>query len=139
MKQALAPFNGPDPPFLPANRNSKAQTIKLQDENLDSATCRRADGTSMCGRLSNTFTDLKSHLKILNFPHKRIFYDASMNKVTLETQSNEPIGLHKVLITAYQPSFKDDALKTAEIAYFVHPAPENFLQNAKKLKPPETG
>jgi hypothetical protein len=45
LKQALAPFNGPDPPFLPAYRNSKAQNIKLQDEIPDSTACRRADGT----------------------------------------------------------------------------------------------
>ena len=31
LKQALALFNGPDSPFLPAYRGSKAQTINLPD------------------------------------------------------------------------------------------------------------
>jgi hypothetical protein len=45
LKQALAQLNGPDPPFLPAYRGSKAQIIKLPDQIPDSAACRRADGT----------------------------------------------------------------------------------------------
>ena len=45
LKQALASFNGPDPPFLPAYRNSKAQTINFPDQISDSAAYRRADGT----------------------------------------------------------------------------------------------
>ena len=36
------------------------------------------------------------------------------------------------------PSFKD-VFETAEIAYFVHPAPEELPQNAEKPEPPETG
>ncbi len=83
LEQALASFKRPDPPFLYAYRGGKAQIINLPDQILDSAACRRADGTSMCGRLSYTFTDLESRLKISNFPHKGIFWDASMNKVTL--------------------------------------------------------
>jgi hypothetical protein len=79
LKQALAPFNGPDPLFLPAYRGSMAQTIKLPDQIPESAACTRADGTSMCERISYTFTDLESRLEIINFPHKGIFLDASMN------------------------------------------------------------
>jgi hypothetical protein len=36
------------------------------------------------------------------------------------------------------PSLKD-VLETAEIAYFVKPAPEKFLQNGEKTEPPDTG
>ena len=79
LKQTLTSFKGPDPPFLPAYCGSKAQTIKFPDQIPDSAACRRAEGTSMCGRLSYTFTDLESCLEIPNFPYKGIFWDASMN------------------------------------------------------------
>ncbi len=126
LKQALAPFNGPDPPFLPAYCGSKAQTIKLPDQIPDSAACRHADGTSMCGRLLYTFTDLESRLEITNFPHKGIVWDASIYQVTLQPQKTDPIGLHKFLVTASLPSFKD-VLETAEIACFVHTKSEYLL------------
>jgi hypothetical protein len=75
LRQALALFNRQSP-FLSAYRGSKAQTIKLPNQIPDSAACRSADGTSMCGRLLYTFTDLESRLEITNFPHKGIFWDA---------------------------------------------------------------
>ena len=122
VKQALAPFNGPNPPFLPAFRDGKAQTIKLPDQVSDKETCRRADGTSVCGRLSYTFTDLESRLEFATFPHKGLFWDALLNQMTLQPTSTDSTGLHKVLVTAYLLSFKD-VVETAEIAYVVHPAP----------------
>ena len=77
-------------------------------------------------------------MEITTFSHKGIFWDASLNKVTLNPQSTDPIGLHKVLVTAYLLSFKD-VLETAEIAYFVHPAPDQKLQNEEQPEPPDTG
>jgi hypothetical protein len=46
--------------------------------------------------------------------------------------------MHKVLATAYLPSFKD-VLVTAEIAYFVHPTPDDLPPNEEKPEPPEMG
>jgi hypothetical protein len=137
VKKALAPFNGPEPPFLPAYRDGKAQTIKLLDQASDGVNCRRADGTSACGRLSYSFSDLESRLEFITFPHKGIFWDASLNQLTLQPQSTDPTGLHKVLVTAYLLSFKD-VLEKAEIAYVVHPAPEELLQNGEKPKLQDT-
>ena len=48
VKQALAPFNGPDPPFLAAYRGGKAQIINLADQISDVGACRLADGNLMC-------------------------------------------------------------------------------------------
>ena len=62
-------------------------------------------------------------MEITDFPHLGLTWDASTNQLTLQPQNIDPLGLHKVLITAYLPSFKD-LLETAEIAYFVHSAPE---------------
>ena len=126
VKPALAPLTGPEPPFVPAYRDGKAQTIKLPDQASDRVTCKRADSTSACGRLSYSFTDLESRLEFITFPHKGLFWDASLNQLTLQPQSTDPTGLHKVLVTAYLLSFKD-VLETTEIAYFVHPAPEELL------------
>ena len=53
--------------------------------------------------------------QIINFPHKGIYWDASLNQITLQPQSTDPIGLHKVLVTGYLLSFKN-VLETAEIA-----------------------
>ncbi len=53
-----------------------------------------------------------------------------MNQVTIKPQKTDPIGLHKFLVTAYLPSFKD-VLETAEIAYFVHPKSEYALKCRK--------
>ena len=100
----------------------------MQDQVSVGAACRRADGKSACGQLSFSFTDLESPLEFITFPHKGIFWDASLNKVTLNPQSTDPIGLHKVLVTVYLLSFKD-VLQTAEIAFVVHPATEDLLQN----------
>jgi hypothetical protein len=124
VKHALAILNGPEPPFVPAYRDGKAQTIKLPDQAYDGVTCRRAQGVSACGRLSYSFTDLESWLELITFPHKGLFWDASLNQLTLQPQSTDPTGLHKVLVTAYLLSFKD-VLETAEIAYVVNPAPED--------------
>ena len=99
IKQALAPFNGPDPPFEPAYRDGKAQTIKLPDQISDGVTCRRADGTSACGRLSYTFTDLESRVELITFPHKGILWDASLNQITLQPKISDPTGPHKILVT----------------------------------------
>ena len=74
----------------------------------------------------------------MTFPHKGIFWDASENQVTLQPQSTDPTGLHKVLITANLFSFKD-VLETAEIAYVVHLAPQNLLQNEEQPEPSDTG
>ncbi len=136
VKQALAPFNGPEPPFVPAYCDGNAQTIKLPDQVSDGLTCKRTDGTSACGRLSYSFTDLESRLEIINFPHKGIYWDASLNQVTLQPQNTDLTGLHKVLVTAFLLSFKD-VLETAEIAYVVHPAPEDLLKNEEQHKQPE--
>ena len=48
VKDALALFNGSDPPFLPAYRGGKAQIITLPEKITDIAACRHADGTSVC-------------------------------------------------------------------------------------------
>ena len=138
VKQALAPFNGPNQAFVPAYRAGKAQTIKLPDQVSDEVTCRRADGTSVCGRLSYKLTDLESRLELITFPHKGLFWDASLNQMTLKPNITDPTGIHKVLVTAYLLSFKD-VLETAEIAYVVQPAPEEFLKNAQKAEPLDTG
>ena len=74
----------------------------------------------------------------MTFPHKGIFWDASENQVTLQPQSTDPAGLHKVLVTAYLLRFKD-VLETAEIAYVLHPAPQDLLQNTEQPEPPDTG
>ena len=124
VKQALAPFNRPEPPFLPAYRGGKAQIITLPDQITDSAACRHADSTSVCGRPSYKFTDPESHLEITTFPHKGIIWDASISQVILHPQSTDPTGPHKVLITAYLPRFKE-VLETAEIVYFVHAEPKH--------------
>ena len=50
VKQTLALFNRPNPPFLPAYRGGKAKIITLPDHITESAACRRIDGTSMCVR-----------------------------------------------------------------------------------------
>jgi len=84
VKEALALFNGSEPPFLPAYRGGKAQIITLPDQITDSAACRHADGTSMCGRLSYKFTDPELRLEITSFPHRGIIWDASINQVTLD-------------------------------------------------------
>ncbi len=49
-----------------------------------------------------------------------------MNQVTLQPQKTDPTGLHKVLVTAYLPSFKN-VLETAEMAYLLHPESEYLL------------
>ena len=67
-------------------------------------------------------------MELINFPQKGIYWDASQNQVTLQPQSTDPTGLHKVLITAFLLSFKD-VVETAEIAYVVHPAPEDLQKN----------
>jgi hypothetical protein len=54
-----------------------------------------------------------------------------MNQLTLQPQKTDPTGLHKVLLTVYLLSFKD-VLEKAEIAYVVHPEPEELLQNREK-------
>ncbi len=105
VKQALALFYGPNPPFVPAYRDGKAQTIKLPDQVSDEVTCRRADGTSACERLSYKFTDLESRLELKTFPQKGIFWDESLNQITLQPLSTDPTGVHKVLVTAYMHSF----------------------------------
>jgi hypothetical protein len=76
------------------------------------------------------FTDLESRLELTNFPHKGIFWDASLNQITLQPLITDPIGLHKVLITTYLLSLKN-VLETAEISYVVHTSPEDLLQNVK--------
>jgi hypothetical protein len=78
----------------------------------------------MCGRTLYKFTDLESGLEITAFPHKGIIWDASTNQVTLQPQKTDPTGLHKFLITAFLPSFKD-VIETAEIAYLVHPVSDH--------------
>jgi hypothetical protein len=126
-KKALALFNGPESPII-LYRSGMAEIITLPDQLSDSAACRRADGTSMCGRLTYTFTDLELSLEIKTFPHKGIFWDTSMNQLILHPQSTDPTGLHKVMVTAYLPSSKD-VLETAEIAYFVHLVPQDLPPN----------
>ena len=69
VKQTLAPFKGPDPPFLPAFLGGKAQIITLPDQNSDSVACRLADGTLMCGRITFKFTDPEKNIEITTFPH----------------------------------------------------------------------
>jgi hypothetical protein len=66
-----------------------------------------------------------------------MFWDASLNQITLKPKGTDPTGLHKFLVIAYLLSFKD-LIETAEIAYVVHPAPEDLLQNGKKPEPPNT-
>jgi hypothetical protein len=110
----------------------------LPEQISDEVACRRADVTSVCGRLSYSFTDLESRLELKNFPHKGIFWDAILNQITLKPQSTDPVGLHKVLVTAHLPSFKD-VLETAEIAYVVHPAPGDLLPNEEQPEPQNTG
>jgi hypothetical protein len=100
----------------------------LPDQVSDEVTCRRADGTSACGKLSYSFTDLESRLELKTFPHKGFFWDVSLNQITLQPQSTDPTGVHKVLVSAYLPSFSDE-LETAEIAYVVHPATGNLPPN----------
>jgi hypothetical protein len=77
----------------------------LPDQISDGVNCRRVDGTSACGRLSYTFTDIESRVEFITFPHKGIFWDASLNQVTLHPKSTDPTGPHKILITAYLLSF----------------------------------
>ena len=91
----------------------------MPDQVSDEVPCRRADGTSACGRLLYTFLDLESRLELTTFPHKGISWDASLNQITLQPLSTDHTGSHKVLVTAYLPSLKD-VLGTAEIAYVVH-------------------
>jgi hypothetical protein len=88
----LAPFNRPDPLFLPSYLDGKAQIITLLVEISDIAACRLADGTSMCGKPTYTFFDLESGLEISTFPHKGIIWDASTNQLTLYPQSGTPTG-----------------------------------------------
>ena len=83
FKKALAPSNGPDPPFFSAYRGGMAQIITLPNQISDIAACRRADGTLMCEIPLYRFTDLESHLEITAFPHKGIIWEASTNKITL--------------------------------------------------------
>ncbi len=128
FKKALAPSNGPKLPFFSAYRGGMAHIITLPNHISDSAACRRDDGTLMCEELLYKFIDLKLRLEITAFPHKGITWEASNNHITIQPKSTDPTGLHKVLITAFLPSLKD-VLETAEIAYFVHPAPEDLLQN----------
>jgi hypothetical protein len=86
----------------------------------------------------NTLTDLEFFLEITNFSHKGIFWDEKINFVNLLPQSTDPIGLRKVLITAYLPSIKY-VLETAEITYFVYPAPDHYIKNKEQPEPPDTG
>ena len=110
----------------------------MQDEIIDSAACSRTDGTSICGRLKYTLKDLESFVEITTFPHKGILWDEKINVVTFWPQSTDPIGLHKVLIAAYLPSIKD-VLETAEITYFVYPAPYHHIKNEEQPEPLDTG
>ena len=91
----------------------------------------------MCGRTLYKFTDLESSLEITDFPHKGIIWDASTNQITLQPKYTDPTGLHKVLITAFVPNFKD-VLETVEIAYLVHPESDHKRKNEEQSEP-DTG
>jgi hypothetical protein len=67
-----------------------------------------------------------------------MLWDETLNQITLQPLSTDPTGLHKVLLTAYLPSFKD-VLETAEIAYVVHPAPGDLLPNEEQHDSQNTG
>ena len=123
VKKTLAPFNGPDPPILSAYRGGEAQIITLHHQISDSVACKRDDGTSVCGRPFYKFKVPETLIEITEFPHKGLIWDASTNQITLKPQNIDPLGLHKILITSYLPSFQD-VFETAEIAYFVHSAPD---------------
>ncbi len=91
----------------------------------------------MCGRILFKFTDLESSLEITAFPHKGIIWDASTNQITLQPLNTDLTGLHKVLITAFLPIFKD-VLETAVISYLVHPAAD-LKSRKKEQSEPNTG
>ncbi len=114
LKQTLAPLNGPNPPFLPAYRTGKAQIFTLFSQNTDSAACGLADGTSKCERASFKFIDSKTLKEITTFPYKGVAWDGIKYQLTLQPQSDDPLGLHKVLVIAYLPSNKD-VLESVEV------------------------
>ena len=123
VKKTLAPFNGPDPPILSAYRGGEAQIITLINQISDSVACKRNDETSVCGRPFYKFKVPETLIEITDFPHKGLIWDASTNQITLKPQFIDPLGLHKVLIIAFLPYFKD-GLETAEISYFVKSTPD---------------
>jgi hypothetical protein len=58
----------------------------------------------MCERLQFTFIDRATLLEINNFPHKGIAWNKSTLVLTLQPQSDDPIGQHAVLLSINLPT-----------------------------------
>ena len=69
--------------------------------------CRLASGTSLCESPSFKFIDGETLQEITIFPHKGVVWDGLKLQLTLKPQSDDPLGLQKVLLTVYLPSNKD--------------------------------
>jgi hypothetical protein len=124
LKQALAPFNGPGPFYLPAYSGDNAQIITLVSQFSDSDACMLADGTSLYEQPSFKFNDGKTLIKITTFPHNGVSWNELTLQLTLHPHRDDSIGLHKILMIAYLPSLKD-VIQTVEIDYFINSAPDH--------------
>lgn len=101
MNQFLAPLSGPDPPFLPASSEGKAQTITLMRQIAISNVCKLENGTSMCGQPKFKLTDSDTLEEITTFRHEGLTWDAQKSQITLKPHSEDKLGLHKIILNAY--------------------------------------
>jgi hypothetical protein len=138
LNQALAPFKGPGLTYLPAYPGGKAQTITMSHQISDRDACRLADGNPFCELPTLELIDFKTLQKITTFTHQGLTLGKFM--LTLQPQSDDLEGPHKVLLSAFFPSLKDVS-QTVEITYFVMSASETRIQPSlpsDEARPAET-
>jgi len=96
----------------------------------DSDTCSHAG--KVCEVLELKFFETTSDLLISTFPHIGLAWDESTLELTLDPQSNDPIGQHSVLLSMNLPN---DNAHTVEIKYFIEEKEEygNHETNQPRL------
>ena len=138
LNQALAPFKGPGLTYLPAYPGGKAQTITMSRQISDRDACRLADGTPFCELPKLELIDFKTLQKITTFTHQGLTLGEFT--LTLQPQSDDLQGPHKVLLSACFPSLKDVS-QTVVISYLVMSADETHIQPSRpsdEVRPAET-
>ena len=138
LDQALAPFKVQGLTYLPAYPGGKAQTITMSPQISDRNACRLAVVTRFCELPKLELIDFKTLQKITTFTHQGLTLGEFT--LTLQPQSDDLQGPHKVLLSAFFPSLKDVS-QTVVISYLVMSADETHIQPSRpsdEARPAET-
>jgi len=139
LDQALAPFKVQGLTYLPAYPGGKAQTITMSPQISDRNACRLAVVTRFCELPKLELIDFKTLQKIKTLTYQGLTLGEFT--LTLQPQSDDLQGPHKVLLLAFFPSLKDVS-QTVEISYFVYSANETCIRPSEpsdEAQPAETG